>query len=263
MKVLVIENQIREPAYVNTLRSSVIITNIDYTSDPEKGLEMLKTNRYDFLILEMILAGTDGFEILSEIRKSKNLLNLRIFVLTYVFDDCIIRQAFQLGITHYLIKPINADLLQRRIERSQMDATWLERFEATMEKKPVLYDSNTLDNLVPNMLKLMGTNPKLAGYRYLIHAIKLAILDSGVLCCGMTKTLYPAVAKEFSTTPSRVERAIRHAIERTWDACQIEIIIRIFGNSVSPEKGRPTNSEFIATLCDYIRTVKNPSEIIQ
>lgn len=108
------------------------------------------------------------------------------------------------------------------------------------------------ESMVSTVLKNLGVPVSLMGYHYLKYAICLMIKDMSVINCGITKILYPTIAKYFETTPSRVERAIRHAIEVSWCRANPKIQDELFGHTVDATKGKPTNSEFIATVADFI-----------
>lgn len=111
---------------------------------------------------------------------------------------------------------------------------------------------DTINNTILDILTELGTPAHIKGHPYLVTGLTLLVKDPN-LVHAMTKELYPAIAKEHDTTPSRVERAVRHAVEVTWDRSDLKILDRYFGNTVKSSKGKPTNSEFLAQMCNYIR----------
>ena len=259
MKMLIIENQKTKPEYVNEIEGHVLIEDLVYTNNPEYGMSLLNENPFDVLILELVLSGTDGFEILKTLRTKPEFHRMKIFIATHIFSDNGIQRAFQLGADHYMIKPVNSVVLTDRISEIRRTSTWLEN--PILPIKSPTVDTMDLDTYLPDLLKHIGTSVNIKGYRYLISALKLTITQPELFDHGITKAIYPMVAKEFATTPSRVERAIRHAIEKTWNDGPLDVLEKIFGNTIASSKGKPTNSEFISGICEYVRISKKSSPL--
>ena len=182
-------------------------------------------------------------------------------MLSAVGQDKITQKAISLGAEYYIVKPFDIELLMKRIkdfkfyQPGTITGNYLSR-----EIKPQFIDiapenkknEENLEALVTNIIHEVGVPAHIKGYQYLREAIMMVVNDIDVIN-QITKQLYPDIAKKFSTTPSRVERAIRHAIEVAWGRGQTDVVESIFGYTVSAAKGKPTNSEFIAMISDKLR----------
>ena len=173
-------------------------------------------------------------------------------------QDIMIQRAVSLGAEYYLVKPINMDILSKRIRQVMNKDTVLKRNFAGQQnlKKSTIYKDilkeNDLEIEITNLIHEIGVPAHIKGYQYLRDAITIVVEDMDILS-AVTKELYPTIAKMNDTTPSRVERAIRHAIEVAWNRGRIETIDALFGYTVKNDKGKPTNSEFIAIIADKLR----------
>lgn len=213
----------------------------------------------DVLILDMIMPHLDGFGVLEALNEL-NLSNYpRVIMTSAVGQDAIIQKAMSLGAQFFLVKPINLGMLVKRI--NQLDENNLALYvrqqdhAANLRKSIALKDSlmnNDLEVDITNMIHEVGVPAHIKGYQFLRDAITLVVTRPEILGC-ITKELYPAIAMMNSTTPSRVERAIRHAIELAWNRGRVETLENLFGYTVQHEKGKPTNSEFIAIIADKLR----------
>jgi two-component system response regulator (stage 0 sporulation protein A) len=229
-------------------------------NDGLETLEIIKSGKIpDVLILDMIMPHLDGFGVLEEF----NELNLssypRIIMTSAVGQDAIIQKAINLGAQYYLVKPINLGMLVKRI--NQLDENNLSLYvrqqdnSSNLRKSIVLRDSlmnNDLEIDITNIIHEVGVPAHIKGYQFLRDAITLVVTQPEILGC-ITKELYPTIAMMNNTTPSRVERAIRHAIELAWNRGRVETLEALFGYTVQHEKGKPTNSEFIAIIADKLR----------
>ena len=212
----------------------------------------------DVLLLDLIMPHEDGFSVLEKL----NDLNLekypRIIMSSAIGQDSIIQKAMLLGAQYYLVKPVNMNLLIKRI--IQLGNVEEDRFDIqpsrnNVRKSLVMKDSlisNDLEIDITNLIHEIGVPAHIKGYKYLRDAITLAVENMDYLS-AVTKELYPAVASKNHTTPSRVERAIRHAIEIAWNRGRLETIEGLFGYTVKTDKGKPTTSEFIAIIADKLR----------
>ena len=209
--------------------------------DGIEGLELIKNEniKYDLVILDLIMPKKDGLSVLKELNKED--IHPNVIVATSYNAPDTIRKVSEYGVTYYILKPFDLFDLEDRI---------LDTFN-TLEKKSLNLFNNNLQQSISRILHELGMPSHIKGYQYLREAIILTINDMDAIN-AVTKVLYPEVAKKFSTTPSRVERAIRHAIEVAWDRGDVETLQKFFGYTVSGIKGKPTNSEFIAMIADCL-----------
>ncbi len=193
----------------------------------------------DVLITDIVLQDVDGLGLMRELTAKAGNKRPAMMVLSGFSSVAIMREAMALGADYYALKPIPRHLLLERLRSLRQPRT----------EDP--YSQINLLTQVTALLHDIGVPAHIKGYQYLREAIMMSVNDMEVIN-AVTKILYPTVAKRFSTTPSRVERAIRHAIEVAWDRGDVEEIQKIFGYTVSNIKGKPTNSEFIAMLADHL-----------
>ena len=228
-----------------------------HITDGREVIESIKEIMPDIIICDLILPFKDGIEILEELSH----LNLRrmpmVVVATAVTTDKIIRQCMEYGANYFIAKPCNPDNLIKIIKKLTTDIEENNIFKMSEEKVDEnSYITNNIDEIieskVTNIIHKVGIPAHIKGYKYLRCAIKKTIIDEDIIN-SVTKELYPEVAKEYNTTPPRVERAIRHAIEVAWNRGEEETLNKIFGYTVSSNKGKPTNSEFIAMIADRLR----------
>ena len=228
-----------------------------HITDGREVIESIKEIMPDIIICDLILPFKDGIEILEELSH----LNLRrmpmVVVATAVTTDKIIRQCMEYGANYFIAKPCNTDNLIKIIKKQTTDIEENNIFKMSEEKVDEnSYITNNIDEIieskVTNIIHKVGIPAHIKGYKYLRCAIKKTIIDEDIIN-SVTKELYPEVAKEYNTTPPRVERAIRHAIEVAWNRGEEETLNKIFGYTVSSNKGKPTNSEFIAMIADRLR----------
>ena len=212
-------------------------TLVGDTGDGTEALQIIQQQTPELAVLDLVLPGTDGVGILRQIREQGE--KTRVIVLSAFCTDQVVAEVMGLGAVYFLPKPCEPDAL-------------LDRMRAVFGQ-PAAPEEVTaaLKNQVTTIIHEIGVPAHIKGYQYLREAIILAVNDIEVIN-AVTKVLYPAVAKRFSTTPSRVERAIRHAIEVAWDRGDLETLQKYFGYTVSNAKGKPTNSEFIAMIADRL-----------
>ena len=209
------------------------------TDNGAEALRLAEELKPDLLVLDLALPELDGIEILR--RLPEVCPTTKAVVVSAMYRGEIVGQCSALGADYFVPKPCDIDVLLERV-RMIGEAKSAEIFTPQ--------DVN-LEALVTDMIHEIGVPAHIKGYQYLREAIMLAVNDMDIIN-AVTKVLYPTVAKKFDTTPSRVERAIRHAIEVAWDRGDIEVLQRFFGYTVSNIKGKPTNSEFIAMLADSL-----------
>ena len=221
-------------------------------------LEMVDILKPDVLILEIVLPSLDGVGVLERISYKKMEKMPKIIVLSSLRQDKIAQNCMNMGAEYFMVKPVNVESLIGAIKRSCGDTPFgmslLNGGYSKPEKKAI--DTETM---VTEIIHEIGIPAHIKGYQYLRHSIMLVIENLDVIN-SITKKLYPTVASDFNTTASRVERAIRHAIEVAWDRGDTEVLNSIFGYTVANSKGKPTNSEFIAMIADRLRLqIKNAS----
>ena len=259
IKVLIVDDNKEFRNMLNEyilIQKDMIVTGM--AEDGVEALNLIQEKKPNLVILDMIMPNLDGLGVL----ESLNTMNLeqmpRIIVLSAVGHDKITQRAMSLGADYYIIKPFDLETLIQRIRQLVNDTIYRED-----EKKAITYINNTeslVNEIQPtdmiteitNIIHEIGIPAHIKGYMYLREAIYMLVNDIGLLS-SVTKELYPSIGKKFNTTASRVERAMRHAIDVAWSRGQIETINKIFGYTIHNEKGRPTNSEFIAMVADKLR----------
>lgn len=228
--------------------------------DGLKAMEYLKTEEQcpDILILDLIMPHMDGFGVLETLGSTELKKYPRVIVASAIGQDSMIQKSMALGAQYYLVKPINLSLLVKRINQLN-DALYGgirgDESNSNLRKSLVMKESllnNDLEIDITNLIHEVGVPAHIKGYQYLRDAITLVVNDMDYLS-AVTKELYPAIAQMNNTTPSRVERAIRHAIEIAWNRGKLETLDALFGYTVKTDKGKPTNSEFIAIIADKLR----------
>jgi two-component system response regulator (stage 0 sporulation protein A) len=204
----------------------------------------------DVLILDIIMPHLDGLGVLERLREM-NLPQLpKIIMLTAFGQENITQKAVQLGASYYILKPFDMEVLVNRI-RQLVSNTQMSATNAKSNVVPLVKGKN-LDANITSIIHEIGVPAHIKGYQYLREAITMVYHNIEILG-AITKTLYPAIAEKYKTTPSRVERAIRHAIEVAWTRGNIDSISHLFGYTINISKSKPTNSEFIAMVADKLR----------
>ena len=222
--------------------SHAVIEVTDVACNGKDGLSLLESKKYDLVLLDLIMPGMDGIKLLEECAK-KN-INARILVLTSYNSPEVIRKVSGLGIKYFMLKPFElSDLEEKILEYSNNDV---------YSKKTIDLYYSDLQMSITKLLHELGVPSHIKGYTFIREGINLIYNDPN-LSSAITKELYPIIAKKYDTTASRVERAIRHAIEVSWNRANWELMEEIFGYSVDIDKAKATNSEFIVTLADKLR----------
>lgn len=245
IKVLMIDDNMQLVDMVKEYFSShAVIEVVDSVSNGSDGLKLLekKSKDYDIVLLDLIMPGMDGIKVLEEIQKQN--IDVKIIVLTSYNSPEVIRKVSGLGIKYFMLKPFELSDLESKILEYSIDAN---KGRKTID----LFYSN-LQMSVTKLLHELGVPSHIKGYSYIREGIMLVFNDPS-LSSAITKELYPTIAKKYDTTTSRVERAIRHAIEVSWNRANWELMEEVFGYSVDIDKAKATNSEFIVTLADKLR----------
>lgn len=223
--------------------------------DGEEAYEMIKKKEPDVVLLDIVMPKLDGLTVMDKIKNDKNIKKYPAFLMiTAVGQEKVTEDAFSLGADYYIMKPFDNDVVISRIKRVRNQEIKQKkdvRKVNAYEKKQNI-EERDLENDVTNIIHEIGVPAHIKGYQYLREAIIMSVTDMEMLN-SITKILYPGIAKKYQTTPSRVERAIRHAIEVAWSRGKMDTIDELFGYTIHNGKGKPTNSEFIALIADKIR----------
>lgn len=210
----------------------------------DDGINMIekRVNDYDAIILDLIMPKKDGVYVLDEMKKRN--IHKPVIISTSYNSDEMIRRVSEYGVQYFLLKPYELSDLETRILES------VNRLDK--ENKNLNLYHNNLQISVTKILHELGVPSHIKGYQYIREGILLLYTNPSMIG-GITKELYPEIAMKYDTTVSRVERAIRHAIEVSWNRGDWELMEDIFGHSVDIDKAKPTNSEFIVTVADKLR----------
>ncbi len=220
-------------------------------ADGLEALSMLAEHKPDVLLMDLVLPKLDGLEVLRRIPETGAACHT--IVLSGFFNSKVVADCSARGADYFLPKPCDVPALFSRVRQlagTDKPSVSPVGFDCRTAPQAGRTDAN-LEAVVTDIIHEIGVPAHIKGYQYLREAIILTIHDMDMIN-AVTKVLYPEVAKKFGTTPSRVERAIRHAIEVAWDRGDIEVLQKFFGYTVSNIKGKPTNSEFIAMIADYL-----------
>lgn len=233
---------------------------VGIAKDGNEAFEIIKGTHPDILLLDVIMPHLDGIGVLEKLNETTMTKKPISIMLSAVGQDKITQKAISLGAQYYVVKPFDIELLIKRIRDLRYYQPTPNNNFIARESKPQYIDispenkkdERNLEALVTNLIHEVGVPAHIKGYQYLREAIMMVVNDIEVIN-QITKQLYPDIAKKFHTTPSRVERAIRHAIEVAWSRGKADEVENIFGYTVSATKGKPTNSEFIAMIADKLR----------
>ena len=255
------------PMILNTLdeviSSEAGLSVIGRADNGKDAIDMIKDTQPDVVLLDLVMPQMDGITVVENIKKKTSMLKNPAFsILSAVSGEQMTEEAFQAGANYFLMKPFDKDILVNKIRRigkrpvrpvpgkvleAPLKAATPE--EAAMNREE--YMKEHLETDITKMLHELGIPAHIKGYQYLRDAISMVVRDREMME-AVTKILYPEIAKKNYTSSSRVERAIRHAIEVAWGRGSLEVIDELFGYTISTGKGKPTNSEFIALIADKI-----------
>ena len=212
--------------------------------DGEEGISLIdnKKNEFDIIVLDLVMPKKDGIAVLEYI--NNNEIDKKVIVLTAYNAQDMISKVAALGASYYMIKPFELKDLEDKVKslsrKMNLKGEWIDLFH------------NNLQITITKTLHELGVPSHIKGYQYIREGITL-VYKKPDIAGGITKELYPEIAKKFDSTVSRVERAIRHAIEVSWNRGNWDLMEDIFGHSVDIDKAKPTNSEFIVTIADKMR----------
>lgn len=257
IKVLIADGN---ETFCNHLKSKLIQSGtydlVGHAGDGEEAIRMLNETAPDILIIDLMLSKKDGISVLryaASMDKQPTAL-----VISAAVTDYVATVATSLGVEYMMLKPCEPSDVMGRLD----EIVSTQPVKASSNVRRFSRSGVNIEAMVTGVIHEIGVPAHIKGYQYLREAIIIAVNDMDVIN-AITKVLYPQVAKAFGTTPSRVERAIRHAIEVAWDRGDLDTLQRFFGYTVSNTKGKPTNSEFIALIADRLQLQLKTSEAAQ
>lgn len=236
----------------NIVKKDSDIRIVGKANNGEEVYHMIKEKEPDVVLLDLIMPRLDGLSVMERINRDQTIKkHPKFIVISAIGQEGITEDAFNLGAIYYIMKPFNNEMVLNKV-REMKNSAETSKLKLTRHPAVEKYNYENLENDVTDIIHEVGVPAHIKGYQYLRDAIMMVIKDPDMLN-SITKILYPTIAKENATTPSRVERAIRHAIEVAWSRGNMDIINSLFSYTVSTGKGKPTNSEFIALIADKIR----------
>ena len=215
-------------------------------------MELVKEKNPDIILLDIIMPHLDGIGVLEKLNKMELSPKPKVIMLTAFGHENITQRAVELGASYYILKPFNLEVLAERIRQLGKVPAGSGKIQVNPVKNINIRKDNGFIEEITQIIHEIGIPAHIKGYLYLRDAISM-VAEEIELLGSITKILYPRIAQKYETTPSRVERAIRHAIEVAWARNNIDTIKKFFGYTINTEKGKPTNSEFIALVADRIR----------
>ena len=241
----------------NIIRNDEELEVVGTAKDGEEACKMIKEKEPDVVLLDIVMPKLDGLGVLDKVNHDATIKKQPSFIMiSAIGNEKITEEAFLSGANYYIMKPFDNDMVIKQIKQAKKKRDEMFRTgdfkRTTAFEREGTKDSHSLETDVTNIIHEIGVPAHIKGYQYLREAIMMSVDDIEMLN-SITKILYPTIAKKYQTTPSRVERAIRHAIEVAWSRGKMDTIDDLFGYTISNGKGKPTNSEFIALIADKIR----------
>ncbi len=219
---------------------------LETADDGIKALEAIENRKPDVIVMDLLLPGLDGLSVIRRAEESIADVRPVFFIVSAFCSDETTAECAALGVNYFLRKPVDMNSLAERIQQATKPGFLQNQPNQAMD------EDLEIELRVTNIIHEIGVPAHIKGYQYLREAIMMTVKDMEAIN-AITKILYPTVAKRYKTTSSRVERAIRHAIEVAWDRGDVETLQNFFGYTVSGVKGKPTNSEFISMIADRLR----------
>ena len=257
IKILILDSQTETRLQCQNVLKNFGFRIVGSVGDAEAALEILAVQMPHVVLFDVMLEQSDGLSFLRRASRIELPHKVHFISLSALSTVSVIRNLVAGGADYCMVKPVDYEILKERIlqlyteEYTNPDAGQGKIFN--LPASP-----SDLEKQVTSIILEVGIPAHVKGYQYVRRAILMAISEPDVIN-GVTKIIYPTIAKEFKTTPSRVERAIRHAIEVAWDRGNVETLTSLFGYSVSGTRGKPTNSEFIAMIADRLRLENRPA----
>ena len=244
-KIMVVDdNKVMVEMLKEYFLESKTVEVVDEAYDGLEAWNKIKENTYDCVLLDLIMPKKDGLFVLEQIKENK--IKANIIVVTSYNEQETIRNVSEFGVRYFVLKPFDLKDLEKRI----MEATRDRR-----ENSVIDFGNNDAHIKVSKILHELGIPSHIKGYQYIRDAITMVYKDQNLIG-GITKELYPEIGKKYNASVTRVERAIRHAIEVSWNRGDWDLMEEIFGHSVDIDRAKPTNSEFIVTIADKMRLDK-------
>ena len=212
--------------------------DVKIANDGKSAIDLIKENDFNLLILDLVLPEIDGFEVIETAKEINK--HVDIIVMSALASDIFVKKATTLGVSYFMLKPISLDVLLKRVN---------DIFSDSVQVENKTFSSKEIEEKITNIFITVGIPAHIKGYQFLREAIKLSMGNPEIIN-SITKKLYPSIAEKFDTSASKVERAIRHAIEVAWNRGKIENINSVFGLTVYSNNEKPTNGEFIALVAD-------------
>ena len=223
------------------------ITVVASASNGVEALDRMDDALPDVMLLDMIMPQMDGFELLLRLRQRRMEKKPEIIALTALCRDDFIARTIELGVRYYMVKPFDITLLHQRV----LETAGARQAPPEIAAAAPGTRAKSLDERIATMFLIIGMPAHIKGYQFLREAVKM-VMENPEMINRITKELYPGIAHKFNTTSSKVERAIRHAIEVAWGRGRIEVINQVFGSNVCSLENKPTNGEFIALVADKL-----------
>ncbi|EEV00518.1 sporulation transcription factor Spo0A [Roseburia intestinalis L1-82] len=248
------DNEIMLQLLGDIIESDDELNVVGTAKDGEEAYRVIKTKEPDIVLLDIVMPKLDGLGVLSRVNKDKTIKKHPAFIMiSAIGQDRITEDAINMGASYYIMKPFDNDMIIDRIKRiKNRSVPGMEKRKINAYEKAEPVSERSLEADVTEIIHEIGVPAHIKGYQYLRDAIVMSVNDMEMLN-SITKILYPTIAKKYQTTSSRVERAIRHAIEVAWSRGKMDTIDEMFGYTIHNGKGKPTNSEFIALITDRIR----------
>ena len=244
--MIVDDNEDIRTSLADFLQKQPEISVVGEAANGADAMKMIPDARPDVLLLDMIMPVLDGFGVMARLQQMSAEQRPQVIAVTALGRDDFIRRAVELGVTYYMIKPVDLHALADRIRDAVRKAP-----AAAPEFHAVNTPGFSLDDKLSNLFLTIGIPAHIKGYQFLREAVK-TVIENPSMISGITKELYPAIARKFATSSSKVERAIRHAIEVAWSRGRIDMLNKAFGCRIALPEEKPTNGDFIALLADKL-----------
>jgi len=262
MKVLVCDDNKNFTGIVsNFLASQNDVESVDVAINGKEAVEKIIQDKPDVVLLDLVMPELDGLGVMEKLATINLEKMPRVVLQSAISQENVIKEALELGAYCFIMKPFELSVLIDRMRTAYEDNSVVSPNFITPPYDNLYVNSDKVNKVtkeidveveVTNLIHKLGIPANISGHQYLREAIIRVVEDRGLIT-GITKALYPEIAKKYKTTSAKVERAIRHAIEVCWLRCRMEVLEDTFGYTISPERGKPTNSEFIAMVADKIR----------
>ena len=257
IKILILDSQTDARMQCQSVLKNFGFRIVGSVGDADAALEILSLQTPHVVLFDVMLEQSDGLSFLRRAARLDLPHRVRYISLSALSTVSVIRNLVANGTDYCMVKPVDYEILRERILQLYAEEHGAANPSDAGKIFSLPVSAADLEKQVTSIILEVGIPAHVKGYQYVRRAILMAISDPDVIN-GVTKIIYPTIAKEFKTTPSRVERAIRHAIEVAWDRGNVDTLTSLFGYSVSGTRGKPTNSEFIAMIADRLRLENRP-----